>query len=158
MNGDVRELPRGGRQAQPCQKQCNMFPLPTATREWRTQLVYGVQETLLKSEEMINSASWKRVSITIIWVDGFFLKISMRHRRPPQIAKYTVNIPSPRGTSHQRKYLGSPTPVCPVASPPQIRTRKGDKLRQATQPLAIGPIGLSTHDRDRQRKRLTEIQ
>ena len=39
------------------------------------------------------SVSWKRVS-TIIWVDTY-LEDKVRHRRPPQIARYTVTYRSP---------------------------------------------------------------
>jgi len=39
------------------------------------------------------SVSWKRVS-TIIWVDTC-LEDKVRHRRPPQIARYTVTYRSP---------------------------------------------------------------
>lgn len=124
-----------------------------ATREWRTQIVHAVQETLLKSEKIMYSASWERVS-TIIWVDNC-LEDSVRYRRPPQIAKYTVNIPQPRGTSHQRKYLGSPTPVRPVASSPQIRIRrvqKGRRIGTRDQSVSV----LTTKDGNRQRGNATQ--
>ena len=85
----------------------NSFMLCRERPEKRESCVFCVVETCID---------------TLVWVVNCVVNCLVRHwhRRPPQ----TVNILPPCGTSHQRKYLGSPTPVRPVASPPQIRTHE----------------------------------